>query len=363
MLLHEVVSRHVAPGASAAVTVRCGEVWCTLFAQAGQLAPDDPTRVSLTTVYDLASVSKSLFAFALARTFDRRVLSARDHLADVLPAARNSPSAETTLEQLLSHRSGLSAHSELFAPLRDDLPWDRDEALRSAARSIVPGVGSAQAGSLPVTYSDLGYILLGEALKERLGAPLDRLLEDELRAVGVAGLASSDRLRLHDAWWVAPTEHVAWRGGLLRGVVHDENAFALSGWGCSGHAGAFGDAKGLVQFAQLMLDVAGGRSAALSPDSRALLLNRRAGGTHRAGFDSKAAHDSSVGDVLGEQCFGHLGFTGTSFWCDPIADLAVVLLTNRVCPSRANTAIRQARPRVHDHLAAAGLALREELVR
>jgi CubicO group peptidase (beta-lactamase class C family) len=82
-----------------------------------------------------------------------------------------------------------------------------------------------------------------------------------------------------------------------------------------------------------------------------LLLSERPGSTLRAGFDGKSCGLSVVGERLGAATFGHLGFTGTSFWCDPEAETVVVLLTNRVCPSRENPSIAALRPRVHDLLA------------
>jgi CubicO group peptidase (beta-lactamase class C family) len=148
-----------------------------------------------------------------------------------------------------------------------------------------------------------------------------------------------------------PTETVPFRNGVVRGVVHDENAWALSGHALSGHAGLFGTALGVAHFGRALLDVFHGRSEAWL-DARSLtpLLKERAGGTLRAGFDGKSADQSSAGSRAGMRSFGHLGFTGTSLWCDPDADRALVLLTNRVCPTRNNPRIRAARPVVNDAL-------------
>ena len=148
-----------------------------------------------------------------------------------------------------------------------------------------------------------------------------------------------------------PTETVPFRGGELRGVVHDENAWALSGHALSGHAGLFGTALAVARFGAALLDAWHGRSEVwLDAKGLAALLQERPGGTLRAGFDGKSADQSSAGTQAGPRSFGHLGFTGTSLWCDPDADQALVLLTNRVCPTRNNPRIRAARPVVNDAL-------------
>jgi CubicO group peptidase (beta-lactamase class C family) len=157
---------------------------------------------------------------------------------------------------------------------------------------------------------------------------------------------------------VAVTERVAFRGGVLCGVVHDENAWALSGHACSGHAGLFGDVTSVLRLGMVMLDATHGRDTRfLRPETVRLLLRERSDGTLRLGFDGKSKESSSAGPSAGPLTFGHLGFTGTSLWCDPAADTVTVLLTNRVYPSRDNLRIREARPRVHEALFALGRSL------
>jgi CubicO group peptidase (beta-lactamase class C family) len=106
----------------------------------------------------------------------------------------------------------------------------------------------------------------------------------------------------------------------------------------------------VARFGALMLDQLGSRRRVLSPATAARLLDERQDGTLRAGFDGKAEVGSSVGTRMGERTFGHLGFTGTSLWCDPEGGVVVALLTNRVSPTRENLRIRAARPTVHDAL-------------
>jgi CubicO group peptidase (beta-lactamase class C family) len=144
---------------------------------------------------------------------------------------------------------------------------------------------------------------------------------------------------------------VAWRGGELRGVVHDDNAWALAGHGAAGHAGLFGTAAAVARFGAAVLDALAGRDESwLDRATAAFLCRPRPGGTLRAGFDGRATAGSSAGERAGPNTFGHLGFTGTSLWCDPDRGAATVLLTNRVRFGPDREKIRAARPRVHDAL-------------
>jgi len=104
----------------------------------------------------------------------------------------------------------------------------------------------------------------------------------------------------------------------------------------------------VLGFGAAVLTALNGDSAWLSPAALEPLIKRRPGGTLRAGFDGKSEAGSSAGTRCGPETFGHLGFTGTSLWCDPAAGIVSVLLTNRVHPTRENPRIRVARPLVHD---------------
>jgi CubicO group peptidase (beta-lactamase class C family) len=150
---------------------------------------------------------------------------------------------------------------------------------------------------------------------------------------------------------VAPTEIVAWRGGTLRGIVHDENAWVLVGDGLAGHAGAFGDAPSVLRLGMALVEVlTAGRDDWLTAAELYPAVRERLGGSLAAGFDRRSGPAPSSGAHFGPQTFGHLGFTGTSLWIDPDAELVGVLLSNRVHPTRANLAIRGARRAAYDAL-------------
>ncbi len=146
---------------------------------------------------------------------------------------------------------------------------------------------------------------------------------------------------------VAPTELDPWRGRLLIGEVDDENCWALGG--AAGHAGLFGTAQAVGDFARAMLASLQGVDAGVAAPSTVRTFVARAAvpGSRALGWDTMLP-TSSCGTKMSAAAFGHTGFTGTSLWIDPRADVYVVFLTNRVHPTRENVAIQRIRPALHD---------------
>ncbi len=356
-----VVDTHgAAPCAVVGAAVRRGGAWTLGAGKAGLLSRDLAAKaVSVATRFDLASVTKPVTALTLARLDRAGVLGRDELLGDVLPQLAATRSARVPLDLLSAHRAGLEAHLELFAPLREGRAIDRAAALVTCADARRAGCdGDPPPGGFPPVYSDLGYLLLGAAIAARGGADLDRVLDREVIAPLALDLGSARALRVRGGFdeHVAPTEIVAFRGGSVRGAVHDENAWAMSGDAASGHAGLFGDARSVVALGVAIVDALAGRRAGwLSPDDLAPLLRTRPGGSLLAGFDRRSGDAPSSGRLFGPQTFGHLGFTGTSLWIDPDAALVGVLLTNRVHPTRDHLAIRRARPAAYDAIAEAML--------
>jgi len=357
----EIIDRGVAPAAVVGVARRTSGGWAVRAGAAGHTSLG--CSASLDTVFDLASVTKPFVAVCLARLVERGELDFATPLGALLEESRGTASEAATLELLGSHRAGLSAHGALFEPLLQGRAVNRAAALRAAANLLRDECRGAfpEAGHAPV-YSDLGYLLLGEALARSARLPLDELLRREVSSpIGShATSARGWRTSAGERFWerVAPTERVPFRGGLLRGEVHDENAWALSGHAASGHAGLFGRVTDVLTLGTALLDALADRDRAfLSQTTLSRMVRERPGGTLRLGFDGKSETGSSAGPSAGPLTFGHLGFTGTSLWCDPAADAVTVLLTNRVCPTRLNSAIREARPKVHEALFRFGRAL------
>jgi CubicO group peptidase (beta-lactamase class C family) len=338
-LARQIVADGVAPDCAAGCAVRRGE-WRREVGGSTEL------------FFDLASVTKPMTAVAVARAGMAPCVA----LGVLLPEARATASERVPLELFLAHRAGLEAHRPLYAPLLCGEKVDVSAALREAADARrADALGESPAGGFSPVYSDLGYILAGEALARSAGArdageAIARLVLEPLGLTGSAGTVR-DLAGRGVRGPFAATETVPWRGGAVVGAVHDENAWALTGDGGSGHAGIFATVDAVLTFGCAVLDALDGVGLPFGHRvDLAWTVRERPGESLRAGFDGKSDEGSSAGTSLGARSFGHLGFTGTSLWIDPDAKVVAVLLTNRVCPTRGNMAIRLARPRAHDAL-------------
>ena len=198
-------------------------------------------------------------------------------------------------------------------------------------------------------YSDLGFMLLARMVEAVGGDRLDRLVRrDVYDPLGLGNLFFVDLDAPRATRDYAATEQCPWRKKLLCGEVHDDNAWAVGG--IDGHAGLFGTALDLHRLLWALQSAGDGSTArGLFPENLVKLFFTRAPGSERAlGFDAPARTGYSSGRYFSRKSVGHLGFTGTSFWTDPARGISVILLTNRVHPSRENTGIRDFRPRLHN---------------
>jgi CubicO group peptidase (beta-lactamase class C family) len=199
-------------------------------------------------------------------------------------------------------------------------------------------------------YSDPGFILLGLVLERLAPAELDRQFARIAGELGEIGFLPADHLRPR----IAPTEVDGWRGRLLVGEVHDENAAAFGG--VAAHAGLFGTAAAVGTFARLVLATFHATTILGTPELMRTFTTRSAVpvSSRALGWDTMLP-TSSCGTLMSPTAIGHTGFTGTSLWIDWERDFYVVLLTNRVHPTRANEQLRAIRPRLHDAIIAAYL--------
>jgi serine-type D-Ala-D-Ala carboxypeptidase len=247
---------------------------------------------------------------------------------------------EVTLHMLLAHSSGLPAYEKLF--LRARTP---ESLLRAACQTPL----AAEPGAV-AAYSDIGFIILGEALARIADGPLDRFCQSEIFGpLGMSQTMFNPPASVRPA--IPPTVNDDFfRHRLIQGEVHDENASVLGG--VAGHAGVFATAADVATFAHAML---GGGQTILRPETVSLFTRRAMNpeGTSRAlGWDTPSPPSQS-GHHFSPRSFGHLGYTGTSLWIDPERRLSVTLLTNRTWPDNQNQAIKQVRPRFHDAVVAA----------
>jgi CubicO group peptidase (beta-lactamase class C family) len=349
-----VEDHRAAPCAVVAAASRAGGVVRRGIGAAGRLwfAADAP-RAAVDTIFDLASVTKPVTALTMARLERAGRLRREETLGAVLPALAATRSGDVPIDLLAAHRAGLDGHRPIYAPLVGGGSVDPADALVIAADARRPDcVGDPPPEGFPPVYSDLGYLLVGACVAARGGDALDAVMAREVIDPLGLDIASARQFRAKNVAFddrVAPTEVVPWRGGTVRGAVHDENAWAIGGDAACGHAGLFGDARSVLDLGLAVLDTLTGRRADwLRASDLAPLVRDRPGGSLLAGFDRKSGATPSAGSRFGPRTFGHLGFTGTSLWIDPDAEIVGVLLTNRVHPTRDTDAIRRARPAVYD---------------
>ncbi len=315
-----------------------GPLWREPF---GKLTYDPGAPVTrLDTIFDLASLTKVIATTSLVmRAIREGRLTLETTVASRLKSWTGADRASVTIRQLLDHSSGLPAHARLWEHVRGRA--DVERAIVALPLERPPGTASV--------YSDVGFMLLGFVLEDSAGSPLDRQF-----ALLSSGLSGDIRYRPPAEWRarIAPTEADAWRGRVLQGEVHDENAAALGG--VAGHAGLFGTAGVVGRFAQLVLATFHAPTVLGRPDEIRRFTTRTSvpGSSRALGWDTMLP-TSSCGTRMSARAIGHTGFTGTSLWIDPEKDVYVVLLTNRVHPTRANDALIPLRPRLHDAVMAA----------
>ena len=289
-------------------------------------------------------------------------LSLEDPLERFVPELTQNDLRQATIRHLLNHTSGLPAWRPLYERIVPDGRRLREQPL-AARRAAVFDAIHREPLVEPVgrrcLYSDLGFMLLGEIL--------ERIVKQEwatfchtvvLARLGVSGLFFMSESGPTggvsvDARRFAATEQDEWRGRLIRGEVHDENAAVMGG--VSTHAGLFGTAEAVLQAVAPWLAAVRGESSPI-PSWWAREFVRRQGidpcGSWALGWDTPSTGPgktpSSSGQYFSSASFGHLGYAGTSVWVDPDRELIVVLLTNRVHPTRKNDKIRAFRPVLHD---------------
>jgi len=298
-------------------------------------------KIDAYTMWDLASLTKVIgTTTALMQLWAQHRVDLDAPVERYLPQFVGEHKELVTVRELLTHSSGLPAWRPLYKEATS--PADALRLLYTTPLDTLPGVR--------MVYSDLGAMLLGKIVERVSGEPLDVYLRRHVFAP--LGMTSTMfRPPTRDLPRIAPTERDPWRGRLVHGEVHDENAYFLGG--VSGHAGLFSSAADLSRFARMYLhrgELDGARivtPAAIDTFTRVQdrALSNRALGWEVPNGTNSAGHD------LSDRAFGHTGFTGTSIWIDPARDLFVILLTNRVDPTRDNPRLGPVRVQLADAVA------------
>jgi CubicO group peptidase (beta-lactamase class C family) len=230
---------------------------------------------------------------------------------------------------------------------------------RGAVEIIHNEIFRAKLDNLPgrvTKYSDIGFILLGHAIEHLSGSPLEKLAN---RVVfGPLGMHSSGFIDLPllkrkgiepNLDLIVPTARCPWRGRILCGEVHDDNAWAMGG--IAPHAGVFTTAEDIHKFAWEMIRCWKGENGLIEQPIMRKFWTRAGldpASTWALGWDTPSETGSSAGRFFSRSSVGHLSFTGCSLWIDPERELDVVLLSNRIHPTPDNVAIREFRPVIHD---------------
>lgn len=349
----------------------------------GWIDPDDQTMpVSIDTLFDLASVTKLIVETSFLALVEAGAIGLESRLVDIVPefgrlnprdiASGQDPHTraplpvegrfrgmsvdpgDVTFKHLLTHSSGLPPWCSVYLLAADRPPpppthvrhYDESRWRRGLSAMVdYPFAGTI--GDM-IRYTDIGIMLLGEAVARLHGSRLDTAVKDlALQPLGLDSFTYNPMLNGAARDRIAPTElDNHWRQRRAWGEVHDENACGVGG--IAGHAGFFATALDVARFGQAWL--AGGERLGISADLRTEATRLQAAGQYRLGLGwmLKAERDSSAGDRYSANSYGHTGFTGASLWIDPERELVSAVLTNRVYRGRHDEGIHAFRRAIHD---------------
>jgi CubicO group peptidase (beta-lactamase class C family) len=320
------------------------------------------TRMAEDTIFDVSSLTKA-FATSVAMMLmlkDGKV-ALDDRVTRFFHNFGVHGKTHITFRHLLTHSSGLPPWKPYFKGVLQIERAGRINFLGShgAKVHVYQEIQRERLEAPPGTktlYSDLGFMLLGAVIEEVSGMTLDRFCHERifrplgLRTTGFVDLSLLRSRRVQPVTeMIAPTERCPWRQKVLCGEVHDDNAYAMGG--VAGHAGLFASAKDLDVLLCRLKDCYGGGSQMIPQRIAQQFWTRDdtvPGSTWCLGWDTPAPVGSSAGTHFSPHSVGHLGFTGTSVWLDLEHDRHVILLSNRIHPSRDNELIKAFRPFIHD---------------
>ncbi len=362
------VARGVFPGVVVLVNIG-GQV---VFHRAAGMRALEPERSPMRedTIFDLASLTKPLAtSLAMMIMLKERKIGLDDRVSRFFHNFGVHGKTHVTFRHLLANTSGLPAWRPYW---KDILRIEREgrinfTASRGAKEYVYEAIQREKpdaAAGAKTLYSDLGFMLLGAVVEEVNGTTLDRYCHERiykplgLRATSYVDLSLLRTRRLEPiADMIAPTERCPWRKRVLCGEVHDDNAFAMGG--VAGHAGLFSSARDIDRIATVLRECYDSQSLFL-PAAIVREFWRRndpaGASTWALGWDMPSQQDSTAGSELSRHSVGHVGFTGTSLWIDLERGMHVVVLSNRVHPSRDNDKIREFRPLIHDLIVRAATA-------
>lgn len=340
--MDQAVNEGIFPGAVLGIVNQNEVIYQNAFGYR-QIEPEKK-EMNLQTIFDLASLTKVVAATtAVMQLIEKGKINLWDYLGYYYPELPDDKQ-EITIYHLLTHSSGFQAIVRLW-----EQEWSYEEKIQYILKlDLENKIGSK------VVYSDPNFILLGDIIKRVTGDKLDVYAKEHIfEPLGMKTATFNPLKNLSENDNLAATEFCTWRGRMLVGEVHDENTAEFAG--ISGHAGMFSTLNDLCIFLNMLLSEGIYKGIRIL-SSRAVKVMRtdwtpNLDGHRGLGWDLINNRRSSGGVLLSPETFGHTGFTGTSLWIDPVFKLGVILLTNRVHPTRQNQKIIAFRPRLHNLIA------------
>ncbi|KAA3620064.1 MAG: class A beta-lactamase-related serine hydrolase [Calditrichaeota bacterium] len=337
-LMAVAIADSVFPGAVLLLTKNARIVYHQAFGNYGY--GDFARPLEKDAIFDLASVTKVIATTSAAMVLvGDSLLSLDDKVSQYIPEFGFGKKKEITIRHLMTHSSGLPPYIRYFL---EGLSAEKiSERIFNEPLIYDPGTA--------YKYSDLGMITLGKIIEKISATTLDRYCFEKIfQPLQMKNTFFNPPPVLYAK--IPPTENDDWRGRMIHGVVHDENAFALGG--VAGHAGLFSNAADLAVFLQMLLNggVYNSQSVLALPVIQQFVQKQKTvkKSTRALGWDTRSKKGSTSGDLMSMFAFGHTGFTGTSVWVDPANDLFIILLTNRVHPTRKNRRVVKFRPQLHN---------------
>ncbi|MFH1580843.1 MAG: serine hydrolase domain-containing protein [Pseudomonadota bacterium] len=347
-IMTRAVLENIFPGGVLLVSVKGSVIFDNAFGFANIISGK---RMTKDTIFDLASLTKPLAtSLAVVKLVQEGKLAIDNNLGSILPQFENTEKEPIEIRNLLCHNSGFPDYRPYYLTMQDIPQKNRQGALRDMLVKepllSIPGEKAL--------YSDLGFMILRWVVETVSGRRLDRFVTEEiyeplgLRNLFFVDLYPKDKSREPGNRMFAATEIYPWRNMLIEGVVHDDNAYAAGG--IEGHAGLFGTARDVNFLLTKLLFTFHGISddCLIARELIKIFFDRQEETDWALGFDTPSLTGSSCGRYFSRKSVGHLGFTGTSFWMDLDRFVSVILLTNRVHPSRDNVKIKEFRPVLPD---------------
>ena len=302
------------------------------------------------TIFDLASLTKPLSTtLCLMKLVDEGKLELDQTLSRLIPNPVPSDKENLTPRQLLSHSAGFTDWKPFYLDL---VAYESDQRKGILREQILKDPLAYSPGE-DYLYSDLGFMILEWIIEEITGMSMREFVEKGFYlplSLKRTFLSTVPLLMPFKKAVFAATQDCPWRKRVIQGEVDDENAWALGGY--SGHSGLFGPAEEVYVVVNLLREhYFGTRKDYFKPETVKAFLTRQdmvKGSDWCLGWDSRAKENSSAGRHFSRNSVGHTGFTGTSVWADLDRDIIVILLTNRVHPTRENEKIKSFRPALHD---------------